>query len=130
MTRKRTNPAHSLSQFMLGVYDYYRDRGMPQKAAKTRMIDHSLEEIVQLIKQEKEVPDHMLVLMAQWMSKALNQRGVTMTKEVKAMQEKSTEDTIDVNLTPFHQIKELKDVTDRFVESYKGWSDTDGKKER
>lgn len=127
LSRKKPDPSHSLGQFLLGIYDYYHDRGMPQQTAKARMIDVSLEEIVKLMKQEKEVPDHMLVLMAQWMSRALNQRGNQMTKEVKAMQERSTEDIIDVDLTPFHEIKQTKDALDKFIETYVGWSETNGK---
>lgn len=123
MARKKPNPATSLARFIHGIFDYYHDRGMPAKTAKARMIDNTLEECVKLMRSEKEVPDEMLVLMAQWMSRSLNNRGAQITKDIKASNISYT----DEQLQPLRDIKEAKDAVDRFIEKYKGWSEQDGK---
>lgn len=129
MTRKKVNPAQSLSRFMHGVCASYTDRGMPINRAKVRMVDHTLEECVKLMKSEEDVPDEMLVIMAQWMSRALNNRGSTMTKEIKKIEENVNEDPQLINdlLQPLRDIKAVKDAIDTFIETYKGWSELDGK---
>jgi hypothetical protein len=131
LARRKPNPADSLARFMYGIFDYYHDRGMPKKTAKVRMIDNTLEECVKIMKNEEEVPDHMLVVMAQWMSRALNHRGAQMTKKIKEMQNKAnaTQQSVDIDdelLQPLRDIKAAKDAVDRFIETYKGWSDTNG----
>ena len=125
LARKKANPAQSLSRFMHGVYDYYTDRGMPSKTAKAKMMDHTLEESVKLMIAEREVPDEMLVIMAQWMSRALNNRGAQITKTINEAytQGNVTPDTV---LQPLRDIKSAKDAIDVFIETYKGWSDLDG----
>ncbi|MEB2276966.1 hypothetical protein LAV82_23390 [Bacillus sp. ILBB4] len=120
MVRKKANPADSLERFMFGIYDYYHDRGMPQKTAKARMIDNTLEVCVKNMNKEKEIPDHMLVLMAQWMSRALNNRGAQITKDIKKHQEEGTYDEKMLNI--LHQLKAPKDAVDSFIETYKGWN--------
>lgn len=122
MSRKKYNPADSLGRFMIGIYDYYKDRGMPQKTAKARMVDNTFTEIVELMKEEQDIPDHMLVIMAQFMSRALNNRGAQITKKIKdsGIEYKHEE------LQPLRDIKEAKDVIDVFIENYKGWSEQDG----
>lgn len=120
MTRKKANPADSLARFMYGIYDYFHDRGMPQKTAKARMMDSALEVCSDIIKKEEEIPDHMLVIMTQFLSKSLDTRGFQLTKAIK-MQSSSTE----ADLQPLRDLKELKDATDKFIENYKGW-DIDG----
>lgn len=129
MARKKANPAQSLSRFMHGIYDYYTDRGMPSKTAKARMVDHTLETCVNLMKQEKDVPDELLVLMTQWTSRALNNRGAMMTKAIRQMEEKAEVplDT-DALFKPLRDIKQAKDAMDVFIENYKGWSELDGTK--
>jgi hypothetical protein len=125
LARKKYNPADSLGRFMIGIYDYYKDRGMPQKTAKARMVDNTLNEVVELMKEEKEVPDHMLVIMAQFMSRALNNRGAQITKEIK----ESGIEHAQEELQPLRDIKAAKDAVDIFIENYKGWSETDGKED-
>jgi hypothetical protein len=117
LSRKKADPADSLARFMYGIYDYHVDRGMPQKTAKARMIDRTLEVCTNTIKEEEDIPDHMLVLLAQWMSRSLNHRGVQITKAVKSKEYSTEED-----LQPLRDIKELKDLTDKFIENYKGWN--------
>jgi hypothetical protein len=128
LARKKPNPADSLSRFMIGIYDYYVDRGMPKETAKARMIDNAFDECVKLMKAEEEIPDHMLVIMAQFMSRALNNRGAQITRLIKEHQEKSTYQ--EKMLQPLHDLKPAKDAIDRFIETYKGWSDLDGTKEK
>lgn len=123
MARKKANPATSLSRFMHGIFDYYHDRGMPAKTAKARMIDNTFEEAVKLMRSEKEVPDEMLVIMSQWMSRALNNRGAQITKDIKESGVQYTNE----ELQPLRDIKATKDAIDSFIENYKGWSETDGK---
>lgn len=125
MARKKYNPADSLGRFMIGIYDYYKDRGMPQKTAKARMVDNTFNEVVELMKEEKEVPDHMLVIMAQFMSRALNNRGAQITKDIK----ESGIEYAQEELQPLRDIKAAKDAIDVFIENYKGWSETDGKED-
>lgn len=127
MARKKASPADSLGRFIFGIYDYYHDRGMPQKTAKARMIDDTLETVSDIMKKEDEIPDHMLVLMAQWMSKSLNARGAQMTKTVRETDMEAQHDT-DAILQPLRDIKAAKDAIDVFIETYKGWSDLDGTK--
>lgn len=123
MARRKASPADSLARFIYGIFDYYHDRGMPQKTAKARMIDDTLDVCTDLIKKEEEIPDHMLVIMAQFMSKSLDNRGFQITKAIKELPS-STE----ADLQPLRDLKELKDVTDKFIETYKGW-DNDGSTE-
>jgi hypothetical protein len=134
MGRKKHNPADSLGRFMLGVYDYYHDRGMPQKTAKARMIDSTLEVCTNFMKEEDEVPDEMLVIMAQFMSKALNNRGAQMTKTIREIEKNAATDprAMDTGklLTPLHDIKKAKDAMDTFIETYKGWSEIHGTEEK
>jgi hypothetical protein len=125
LTRKKVNPADSLARFMIGIYDYYVDRGMAKKTAKARMVDNTLEECVKLIKSEEEIPDHMLVIMTQYMSRALNNRGAQITKLIEMKYPTGTlvpEDAV----IPLRDIKTAKDEMDRFIETYKGWSELDG----
>lgn len=123
MARRKADPADSLARFMYGIYDYFVDRGMPQKTAKARMIDSTLEVVSNTMKEEEDIPDHMLVLMAQWMSRSLNNRGIEITRAVKSKGASTEED-----LQPLRDIKELKDITDKFIENYKGWN-VDGAEE-
>ncbi|PGV23030.1 hypothetical protein [Bacillus cereus] len=125
MSRKRLNPTHSLGQFIYGIYDYHHDRGMPQKTAKARMIDNTLEACVSVVRKEEEIPDQMIVLMAQWMSRTLNDRGVHITRGVT---NKQTEDK--EAFKALTDLKNLKNSLDTFIENYKGWSDTNGKEDR
>lgn|GEM_PF-2610593 len=134
MARKKPNPANSLARFMYGIFDYYHDRGMPKKTAKVRMIDNTLEECVKIMKQEEEVPDHMLIVMAQWMSRILQYRGAHMTKQIRTMQQKAnaTQQPIEIDeayLQPLRDLKAAKDAIDQFIETYKGWSDINDQKE-
>jgi hypothetical protein len=122
LARKKYNPADSLGRFMIGIYDYYTDRGLPQNTAKARMVDNTLNEVVELIKQEKEVPDHMLVIMAQFMSRALNTRGAQITKIIQESDMEPTEE----HLKPLRDIKPATDAINTFIENYKGWSESDG----
>ncbi|HDX9674139.1 TPA: hypothetical protein ROY08_001396 [Bacillus cereus] len=125
MSRKRLNPANSLGQFIYGIYDYHHDRGMPQKTAKARMIDNTLEACVNVIRKEEEIPDQMIVLMAQWMSRTLNDRGTHITREVTSKQIEDKE-----AFKALTDLKTLKNSLDTFIENYKGWSDTNGKEDR
>lgn len=122
MARKKYNPADSLGRFMIGIYDYYTDRGMPQNTAKARMVDSTFNEIIGLMKEEKDVPDQMLVIMAQFMSRALNNRGAQITNIIK----KSEVEYAQEELQPLRDIKAAKDAIDVFIENYKGWSETNG----
>jgi adenylate kinase family enzyme len=124
LARKKADPSDSLARFMYGIYDYYVDRGMPQKTAKARMIDSTLEVCSNSMREEEDIPDHMMVLMAQWMSRSLNNRGIQITRAVKNKGTSTEED-----LQPLRDIKELKDMTDKFIENYKGWN-ADGTEER
>lgn len=125
MSRKKHNPADSLERFMYGIYDYYHDRGMPQKRAKARMVDSTLEACTKLMRQEEEIPDHMLVIMAQHMSQALNNRGAQITKDIKSHQDKGT--YTENMLQPLHDLKPAMDAVNRFIETYTGWSELNGK---
>lgn len=125
MTRKKANPAQSLARFMHGIYDYYADRGMPSKTAKARMMDSTLEECIKLMKQEEDIPDEMLVILSQWMSRALNNRGAQITKLISEKYPKGTPVPDDI-LVPLRKIKAAKDEVDTFIENYKGWSDLNG----
>ncbi|MEB9561587.1 hypothetical protein P4I85_13920 [Bacillus cereus] len=122
MSRKRLNPTHSLGQFIYGIYDYHHDRGMPQKTAKARMIDNTLEACVSVIRKEEEIPDQMIVLMAQWMSRTLNDRGAHITREVTNKQVEDKE-----AFKALTDLKDLKNSLDTFIENYKGWSELHGK---
>jgi hypothetical protein len=123
LARKKQDPADSLARFMYGIYDYYTDKGMPQKTAKARMVDSTLEVLTNTIKEEDEIPDQMVVLMAQWMARALNNRGAKITKEIKKHHDDGTFN--ESMLHVLHEIKGIKDATDIFIENYKGWH-TDG----
>lgn len=124
MSRKKADPADSLARFMYGIHDFYVDKGMPSKTAKGRMVDKTLEVVSNHIKEEDEIPDHMLVMMAQWMSRSLKVRGSQITTAVKSKESSSEED-----LLPLRHIKELVDVTDKFIQNYKGWN-ADGTEEK
>lgn len=124
MSRKKPNPADSLSRFMIGIYDYYVNRGMPQNTAKVKMLKDTLEECLKLLKTEKEIPDQMLILLVQSMSKALNSRGAEITKKIKDLPENDISGDM---LLILRQIKQLHDETQLFIENYSGWSDTHGK---
>lgn len=126
MSKKKRNPADSLGRFMLGIHDYYHDRGMPRMTAKARMANHTLEEFTKLMKQEEEIPDQMLVIMAQHMSRSLHSRGATITKGIEQKYPKGTP-VPDGDLVSLRVIKSAKDSIDEFIETYEGWGDTDDK---
>lgn len=95
---------------------------MADKIAKVRMIDNMFEEAVKLIQKEEEVPDEMLVLMAQWMSRALNNRASQIANKIEHDYPRWTPVPED-KLAPLWKIKQTKDAIDEFVETYAGWSD-------
>lgn len=125
VARRKPNPADSLGRFMIGIYDYYHDRGMPTNTAKARMIDSTLEQVSNLMKAEQDIPDQMLVLMAQWMSRSLNNRGAQITKELKDTPQEQLTSEI---LQPLNDIKAAKDAIDVFIKSYEGRRDAHGSK--
>lgn len=124
MSRRKPNPADSLSRFMIGIYDYYINRGMPQNTAKIKMFKDTLEECLKLLKTEKEIPDQMVIVFTQCLSKALNNRGAQITKEIKDLPENEINDD---KLNVLRQIKQLQDESQSFIETYNGWSDINGK---
>lgn len=95
---------------------------MANKIAKVRMIDNMFEEAVKLMQKEEEVPDEMLVLMAQWMSRALNNRASQIANKIKHDYPRWTP-VSDDKLVPLRKIKQTKDAIDEFIETYAGWSD-------
>ncbi|MBU5262048.1 hypothetical protein [Bacillus atrophaeus] len=124
MSRRKPNPADSLSRFMIGIYDYYINRGMPQNTAKIKMFKDALEECLKLLKTEKEIPDQMLILLVESMSKSLNSRGAEITKKIKDLPENDiSEDMLKI----LRQLKQLQDEAQLFIENYSGWSDIHGK---
>ncbi len=127
MSRKKHDPSFSLNRFMLGIYDHYHDRGMPPNTAKARMIDSTLETCTKMIRNEKDIPDQMLVILSQYMSRALNSRGVQLTKEITSKYPNGVQVPEEV-LVPLRQVKETKDAIDKFIKKYQGWNETDGKK--
>jgi hypothetical protein len=108
-------PADALARFMHGIFEFYRDKGMPQKSAKARMFDETLDTCYSLMSKEQEIPDHALVIAAQFLSRLLNSRGVKLTNAVKAQQ-----DPNDARLEAMRQIKAVKDALDQFISIYKG----------
>lgn len=126
LARKKPNPARSLYRFIYGIYAYYTDRGMPQKTAKARMMDSTFQTCVDIMRKEKELSDEMLVIMAQWMSRALNNRGAYITKQIE---KKYPQGTVvpESELVPLRKLKSAKDAMDDFIQTYKGWCDDDGK---
>ncbi|MCD7911033.1 hypothetical protein KC480_05775 [Bacillus velezensis] len=124
MSRRKPNPADSLSRFMIGVYDYYKDRGMPQNTAKIKMYKDSLDECLKLFKTEKEIPDEILILLVQFTTKAIVNRGAQITKKIKDLpQDNVSEDMLEI----LRQLKQLQDEAETFIAKYIGWSDTNGK---
>lgn len=125
MTRNNRNPAYSLGQFMMGIYDYYHDRGMPQTTAKARMIDNTMEKVTDFVGKEKDIPDHMLVIMSQFLSKALDKRGADIAKAIQSKYSQGS--TVPENeLAALRDLKPLKDELETFIQNYKGWSETNG----
>jgi len=122
------NPSDSLARFLHGIFYYHRDKGMPVIAAKAKMYDEAMNVFIGLFKQERNVPDHALVIFSQAFSRMLNIRGAQLKKEVEVAL-KNGEDPSQVHITAMHDLKAAKDAIDEFISKYVGTSkkeDTNG----
>lgn len=119
MKREIANPSESLGRFIQGIYAYYADKGYPVKTAKAKMIDDAMSELVHFIKVEKDVPDELIVLLAQQVSGSLYERGTQITKSVRKKGTPPTEETLEV----LRLLKETTMALDTFVSNYTGWSE-------
>jgi hypothetical protein len=120
VARKKTDPSQSLARFIFGIFDFHHDRGMPQKTAKTRMINDTLTTCSDIIKNEEEVPDHMLVIYAQNLRRSISTRGAQITKNIEAKYPKGNQ-VPESELLALRNLKALQDSADTFIENYKGW---------
>ena len=114
------HPSDSLARFMHGIFDFHRDKGLPTVAAKAKMYDESLNAFYGLFKQEKDIPDHALVIAAQNMSRLLNARGAKIQKEVDAMLKQGSVTPDDPHIKAMCDIKAAKDAVDEFIKNYNG----------
>lgn len=112
------DPKDSLSRFMHGIYAHYSDKGIGSKKAKGRMIDETLQTVRGFIDKEQEIPDHLLVLVAQAFSQSLHHRGKKITTETISTSSGSKEQ--ESHLVALRQLKDAKDATDLFITTYKG----------
>lgn len=117
MTRKKPNPAHALSRFMHGIFDFYNDRGMPVKTAKARMYDETLQSCLDLMKKEDLIPDHAVVIGMQFTSSLLNARGAALAK---LLQKEQDPNEIQLLRKALQELKSAKDQVDSFITTYKG----------
>ncbi|WP_067923943.1 hypothetical protein [Alicyclobacillus shizuokensis] len=115
--RANAKPALALGRFVHALFEHYHDKGMPMRTAKARMYDESLDTIYKFLKQEQDIPDHALVIAMQFASRALNHRGVALTKQ---FQNVTDEKALESARTLLRQIKAAKDAVDEFISSYKG----------
>lgn len=106
-----------LHRFMKNIADYYHDKGMPIKTAKARMYDETFDACYELMKKEEDIPDHALVILMQFASRMLNQRGYEITNEVKSDQDVTSD---DFRVQALRQIKQIKDEIDTFIAEYRG----------
>ncbi|QHW35744.1 hypothetical protein GZH47_33160 (plasmid) [Paenibacillus rhizovicinus] len=113
-----SNPTASLSRFLYAIFDYHQDKGLPVPVAKAKMYDDSFETLFKLMKQEKGIPDHMLAIAAQFMSRTLNLRGSQLAKQAQDLQKDDPQ--VQVILKAMQDIKLVKDAVDIFISSYKG----------
>lgn len=105
------NPTKNLTQFILGIYAYWRDKGMSIKSSKKRMyastyqaIDHiGEEEDIQINYEEATKYMHHLV----------KRYGSIITKQDKA-------DITEEQLETLKELKVIKDTLEPIVSKMKG----------
>lgn len=115
-------PAEALRRFMHGIFDFYQDKRMPVQAAKGRMYDETLNAAYDMMKVDKDIPDHALVISAQFQSRLLNARGAELSKQLKTAIEAGDEEMINMLRFTLGQLKALKTSVDEFISTYKGVS--------
>lgn len=118
MSRKKPEILYAFHRFLEGIFSYYFDKGMPKERAKIRMYKESYDTMFDLIKEEKDVPDHILVTTMQHASRHLNRRGFELSKKIR----ENPENTEEIRKA-LHEIKKLKDHIDSFITTYKGDAD-------
>jgi len=120
----KNNPASSLSRFMHGVYFHYFNKGMPTNTAKARMYDETLDACFDFVKNEKDIPDHAVVISAQFMYRVINQRGLALAKELK---ETKDDEKIMILRKALQQLNQVKTSLDEFISTYEGVLGKNGK---
>jgi deoxyadenosine/deoxycytidine kinase len=118
-------PTASLSRFLHGIFEYHRDKGVPVAVAKAKMYDEALEAIYKMMKDEREIPDHMMAISATFMRRALNMRGVQLKKQVEKLPKDDPQ--IPIILEAMRDIKAAVDATEHFIKSYKGITSKEAK---
>jgi len=116
---KRNTPKviHSLKRFMYGIFNYYHDKGMSLKASKIKMFHEVYDILIDIAKQEEDIPDHLLILSLQHASKMLNSRGVVLSNKLRETQDPQKQQKLRQLL---REIKQIKDSIDEFTKNYRG----------
>jgi hypothetical protein len=113
-------PADALARFMFGIFDFYRDKGMPHKTAKARMYDETLDTLFKMMREDPDIPDHGLVIALQFVSRLLNNRGVQLSNELRKSSNQNDLNHISELRKALSQLKTLKTQVDEFISAYKG----------
>ncbi len=113
--RKKPEPIYALQRFIEGIYAHFVNKGMPSKRAKIRMHEEVYDSLFSFIKNEEEVPDHILISTMKQASRHLNHRGYILSQKLK-----DKPDNIEELRKVLLQIKETKEIIDSFITDYKG----------
>ena len=122
--RKPPKVISGLFRYLHSIFGHYHDRGMPQNAARLKMLDETYTTIRQVVDSEKDVPDHMLAITVEHTIKHMRQRGKFISEHLPS--EKNPQ-KIEIMRDSLRQIKATMDQLEAFVENYKGAGDGLGK---
>ncbi|GAK41958.1 hypothetical protein TCA2_4450 [Paenibacillus sp. TCA20] len=113
-------PAEAISRFLHGIFSFYRDKGMNVQGAKGRMYEESLTKIHNMIKDDKDIPDHAQVISAQFFSRTLQARGRALTTELESAVAAGDEHLIATLRAAIGDLHKIKVGVDDFIVNYKG----------
>ncbi|OXB94846.1 hypothetical protein [Parageobacillus galactosidasius] len=124
MKREKAKATYVFHRFIHGIFQYYHDKGMPLETAKARMFKEVYDTCLDFAKREEGIPDHLLVLTMQFVSKFLNHRGFVLSKKLKETNS-NDEQAITRLRAALRDLKQVKDAIDHFIETYRGDTQND-----
>lgn len=110
MTKKKYNPTTGLSQFIVGIYAYWRDKGMTIHASKKRMYASTYEAIDNIGEEEDININYQEAV--KYVQHLTNRYGALISK-------KDNNDITDEELEILKELKQLKDVLEPIVQRIK-----------
>ena len=110
LTKNKYNPTSGLSQFIVGIYAYWRDKGMSIHASKKRMYASTYEAIDNIGSEEDIGLNYEES--TKYMQHLINRYGAQISKKDNA-------DITDEELEILKELKQLKDVLGPIVQRMK-----------